>query len=63
MESGVEASWLMYLEELLPTKIVDQLVDWITNPPSVEEVPNTNCLVVVFPGNNKNYGRPDPGIN
>ena len=40
-----------------------QLIDWLTNPPSVEELPNIDWLIASFPGTKKNYSRPDPDIN
>ena len=42
MEWDGEATWVKLLGEVRPTQSVDQWVDWITNPSSVEEVPNIN---------------------
>ena len=52
-----EASWVKFLGEVWTTKSVDQWLDWITNPSSVEEVPNINWFISVFPGTKKNDGR------
>ena len=57
-----EASWVKFLGEVWTTKSVDQWLDWITNPSSVEEVPNIYCIIDVFPGTKKNDGRPYRGI-
>ena len=39
-----------------------QWVDWITNPSSGEDVPNTDWIIAVFTGTKKNDGMPDPDI-
>ena len=41
---------------------MDQCIDWLTNPPSVEEVPNIDWLIAIFQGIKKNDGKPYPGI-
>ena len=45
MECDGEAYWVKSLGELRTNQRVDQWVVWITNPSSVEEVPNTDCLI------------------
>ena len=62
MECDVEASWVKLLGEVWTNQSVEQWVDWLTNPSSGEEVPNTNWLIAVFPGTKKNNGRPEPII-
>ena len=37
-------------------------MDWLTNASSVEEVPNFNWFISVFPGTKKNDGGPYPGF-
>ena len=62
MECDGEAYWVKSLGELWTTQSVDQWVVWITNPSSVEEVPNTDWLISVLPFTKKNDRSPDPGI-
>ena len=62
LECDGKSSWTRSLGELRPTQSEDQWVDWITNPPSGEEVPNIDWLIAVFPSTKKNDGRPDPRI-
>ena len=62
MECYGEVSLVKSLVEVWPTQSVDQWVDWLTNPSSVEEVPNIDWLISVFPVANKNCGLTDPDI-
>ena len=62
MECDGEELWVKLLGEVCPTQGVDQWVDWLTSPSSVEEVPNTNWLIAVLPGTKKNDGSLDSGI-
>ena len=62
MECYGESSWVNSLGEVWPTQSVDQWVDYLTNLPSGEEVPNIDWIIAVFPGTNKNNGSSDPGI-
>ena len=39
---------------------MEQYVDWISNQTSVEEVPNINWIIKVFPGTKKKYSRTEP---
>ena len=48
--------------EVFPNQSVDQLVCFLTNPPSGEEVTNIYWLIAVFPGTKKNDRRIEPGI-
>ena len=50
------------LGDVRQTQIVDQWVYWITKPPLVEELPNTNRIIVVLTGIKKNYSRAEPEI-
>ena len=63
MECDGKASWVRSLVEVCQTQSVDQWVDWITKPPSGEEVTNIDCLITVLYSTNENYGIPDPSIN
>ena len=51
MECDGKAYFVVSLGELFTIQTMDQWVDWLTNPPSGEELPNINWLVAVFPGN------------
>ena len=52
-----EASWVILLRKVWPTKGVDQLMDWIPNPVLGEEVPNIEWLIRVLTSTKKNYRR------
>ena len=45
MECDGGASWVKSLGEVWPNQSVDQWMDWITNPSSVEEVPNIDWII------------------
>ena len=62
LECYVKTSWVRLIGEVCPTKIADKLVDWLTNPPSGEKVPNIDWLITIFHGTKKNYRRPEPDI-
>ena len=62
MDCGGEASWVKLLGEVWPNQSVDQWVDWLTNPSSVEELPNIDWRIAVFPVAKKNYWRTDLDI-
>ena len=62
MEFDSDSSWVISLRKVWPTQSLDKWVNWLNNPSSGEEVPNIEWLTAVFPGTNRNYGRPDPGI-
>ena len=49
--------------EVRQTESVYQRVDWLNNPPLIDEVTNINWIIAVFPGTKKNDRRPDPDIN
>ena len=55
-------SWMSSLGKLFPTQSLDLRLDWMTNPPSGEELPKIDWLVVLFPITNKNYSWTDPDI-
>ena len=62
LECDRKSSCVRSLGEVWPTQIVDQWVDWLTNPPSGKDLPKSYWLVAVFLGTNKNDGTPDPDI-
>ena len=62
LECDGKESWVDSLGEVWTNQSVDQWVDWLTNPPPGEEVPNINWLIVVFPSTNINDGRTESGI-
>ena len=62
MEFDCEASWVRSLEEIRPTQIVDQWLDWLTNTSSGDESPNIDWLVELLLGTKKHDTRIDPGI-
>ena len=59
LECDGKAYWMKLIVEVWPIQRVDQWVDWITNPPSGEEVPNTDRIISMLPGTKKNNGRQD----
>ena len=38
-------------------------MEWLTSPAPEYEVPNTDWIIIVFPRNRKDDGKPDPSIN
>ena len=62
MECNGKESWVRSLGEVWPNQIVDQWIYWLTNPPSVEELPNMYWLITVLHGTKKNDGMIDPEI-
>ena len=54
MECDGIASCVRSLGEIWPTQSLDQWLDRITKPPSVEEVPNINLIIVLLPSTKKN---------
>ena len=62
LEFYCEEDWLNSLEEGCQNRIVDQWVEWLASTYPEDEVPNIGCLIVVFPGNKKDYGKTYPSI-
>ena len=60
LEYDGKTSYVRSLVAMWPTQSVYQCIYCITNPPSEEEVPNTDCIIAVFPGTNKNDKKPYP---
>ena len=62
LECKGEEEWIKSLEEVWISQSEDQWVEFITMPDLEDEVPNINCLIVLFTGNKKDDGKTDPSI-